>query len=415
MSNVPSEVDALPVSRTAQAKGSVTSRTPRAPRALLLSDALLARIGERAAGYDRENHFFTEDLDDLQRAGFLHAAVPVSLGGLGLTLPELLREQVRLAYRAPATALALNMHQYWIGAALHLLRKGDTSAQWILEEASAGKVFAAGHGEPGNDLGLAHSFVTATPLPDGSYRFNGHKVMTSLAPAWDWLGVHGLDDSDPAHPKIVHAFIRRESPGHRTVQTWDALGLRATRSDDTYLEGAIAAREHVTRVLPAGIPNDPFVDGILGAVLPGLGAVYYGIAKRAFDLAVGEARNRKSAALHGQTYAHKPFTQAAVAEAAIELDSIEALIERVAAQWWEGYAEDELWIAKLLAAKQHAVDGALRVVNLSLGIAGAASLSRRNELERLYRDVRAGAFHPPNADASHEVIGRAYLGVLDEL
>src|SRR5471032_1479645 len=191
MSNVLSEIDASLVSRPAQAKGSQTTRAP------LLSEALLTRIGERAAAYDSENRFFTEDLDDLQRAGFLHAAVPVALGGLGLTLPELLREQVRLAYRAPATALALNMHQYWIGAALHLLRKGDASAQWILEEAGAGKVFAAGHGEPGNDLGLAHSFVKATPLPDGSYRFDGRKVLTSLAPAWDWLGVHGRDDSDP--------------------------------------------------------------------------------------------------------------------------------------------------------------------------------------------------------------------------
>jgi alkylation response protein AidB-like acyl-CoA dehydrogenase len=41
----------------------------------------------------------------------------------------------------------------------------------------------------------------------------------------------------------------------------------------------------------------------------------------------------------------------------------------------------------------------------------ASALSRNNELERLYRDVRAGGFHPPNADASHEVIGQAWLGV----
>jgi alkylation response protein AidB-like acyl-CoA dehydrogenase len=387
----------------------------KAARAPLLSDALLERIGERAARYDRDNHFFSEDLDDLQRAGFLKATVPVGLGGLGFTLPELLKEQTRLAYRAPATALALNMHHYWIGAALHLERRGDSSARWILSEAGAGKVFAAGHGEPGNDLGLAHSFVKATPLPDGGYRFEGRKILTSLAPAWDWLGVHGRDDSDPLQPKIVHGFIRRESPGHRTVQTWDALGLRATRSDDTYLEGAVASREQVTRILPAGIPNDPFVDGILGSVLPGLGAVYYGIARRAFDLAVSSARSRKSAALDGRTYAHKPFTQEDVAHAAIELDSIEALVERVATQWWEEDPRDELWIARLLAAKQHAVDGALRVVNLSLKIAGAGALSREGELERLYRDVRAGAFHPPNTDAAHEVIGRAYLGVLDQL
>ncbi|WP_341866868.1 acyl-CoA dehydrogenase family protein, partial [Caballeronia pedi] len=62
----------------------------------LLSDALLDTIGARAAAYDRENQFFSEDLSDLHDAGFLRASVPVEFGGLGLTLPQLLREQARL-------------------------------------------------------------------------------------------------------------------------------------------------------------------------------------------------------------------------------------------------------------------------------------------------------------------------------
>ncbi|WP_322047976.1 acyl-CoA dehydrogenase family protein [Paraburkholderia sp. J67] len=378
----------------------------------LLTEALLERVGARAANYDRDNAFFAEDLEELKAAGFLRASVPRELGGLGLTLPQLVREQIRLAYRAPATALALNMHLYWAGAALYLWRRGDRSAEWILREIGVGRVFAAGHGEPGNDAGLADSTVKATPLPGGAWRFDGHKILTSLAPAWDWLGIHGRDDSDPANPRIVHAFIRRSAEGHRTDQTWDALGLRATRSDDTWLEGVIAQPEHVTRILPAGPPDDPFVDGILGAVLPGLGAVYYGIAKRAFDLALEAAGSRRSLALGGRTHAFKPLTQAHVAQAAIELESIEALLERTAQRWWQGYAPGEPWLAQLLATKQHAVDGALRVVNLALQVGGAASLSRRNELERLFRDVRAGAFHPPNSDATLELIGQSWLGVL---
>ncbi|MEK6418984.1 MAG: acyl-CoA dehydrogenase family protein [Burkholderia gladioli] len=378
----------------------------------LLSDALLERIGQRAADYDRDNRFFSEDLDELKAAGFLRASVPEAFGGLGYTLPELLREQTRLAHRAPATALALNMHLYWAGAALHLWRLGDRSGDWILEAIGRGDVFAAGHGEPGNDLGLADSFVKATPLPGGGYRFVGRKIFTSLSPAWNWLGIHAKDDSDPAQPKIVHAFVRRASEGHRTATTWDALGLRATRSDDTWLEGVEVAPEHVIRVLPAGDPDDRFVDGILGAVLPGLGAVYYGAARRAFDLAIASATTRRSNALDGRPYAYKPLTQYNVAQAAIRLDSIEALLERTAQRWWDGFADDEPWLARLLAAKQHAVEGALDVVNQSLRIVGAASLSRRNELERLYRDVRAGAFHPPNADATYELIGQSWLGVL---
>ena len=380
----------------------------------LLSDALLETFGGRAAEYDREARFFHEDLADLKAVGYLKLFVPTELGGLGRSLPEVLAEQARLAYRAPSTALAINMHLYWTGAAAYLWRKGDDSLNWILEEALAGKIFAAGHGEPGNDLGLAGSAVVAEPLADGAYSFTGRKIFTSLAPVWDWLGIHALDNSDPARPKIVHAFIRRQDAGHRTVETWDTLGVRSTRSDDTLLEGVVAPKSRVARVLPAGPPNDPFVDGIFGSAIPPIAAVYYGIAKRAFDIAVEGAKSRVSPALNGKTYAHHPFTQLAVSQAATELDSIWALLERVANEWAAGVDHGALWPAKLLGAKQHAVDGARRVVDLATKIAGASSLFRKNELERLTRDVRSGPFHPPNTDATHDLIGKTYLGVLGE-
>jgi len=378
----------------------------------LLDDSLLSRFAERAPGYDRDNRFFYEDLEELRAVGYLRAAVPEALGGFDLSLPEILREQGRLAYHAPATALAINMHLYWVGTANYLHRRGDNSLDWALKEAAAGKIFAAGHGELGNDAGLATSFVHAEPLPGGRYQFTGRKIFTSLAPVWDWLGIHALDNSDPSAPKVVHAFISRQAPGHRTVETWDTLGLRATRSDDTLLEGVIAEAEHVTRVLPAGPPIDPFVDGILGWALPGIATVYYSIARRAFDVAVAGAKERKSVVLGGKTFAHNPLTQLSVAEAAIELDAIEALLERVTNEWWTGAEHGERWPAKLLAAKQFAVDGARRVVDIATKIAGAGFLSRKHELERLYRDVRAGALHPPNTDATNDIIGKTYLGVL---
>lgn len=380
----------------------------------VLTDDFLARIGARADGYDRDNRFFYEDLEDLKSISYLTLAVPSELGGLGRRLPQVVREQARLAYRAPATALAINMHLYWTGAAAYLWRRGDHSADWILGEAVAGRIFAAGHGEPGNDLGLADSYVAAEPLPDGSYRFTGRKVFTSLSPVWDWLGVHAKDSSDAANPRIVHAFIRRSGGGHRTVETWDALGVRATRSDDTVLEGAVAEAPYVTRVLPAGPPVDSFVDGILSSALPPIAAVYYGAAKRAFDVAVASARIRTSSALGGRTLAHHPLTQLYVSQAATLLDAVWALLDRTTHEWAEGVDHGEAWPAKLFATKQYAVDGARQVVDLATKIAGASSLYRKNELERLYRDVRSGPFHPPNENVTHDLIGRTYLGILNE-
>lgn len=84
----------------------------------VLSDKFLHRFAERAAGYDRDNRFFHEDFADLKDAGYLTMAVPRELGGRGLTLAEVCREQRRLGYYAPATALGINMHVYWVGRSL---------------------------------------------------------------------------------------------------------------------------------------------------------------------------------------------------------------------------------------------------------------------------------------------------------
>lgn len=62
----------------------------------VLSDDLLQRCAERAAGYDRDNEFFTEDFEELKAAGYLNGPVPTEFGGGGLTLAESCAAQRRL-------------------------------------------------------------------------------------------------------------------------------------------------------------------------------------------------------------------------------------------------------------------------------------------------------------------------------
>ena len=91
----------------------------------LLTEEMLARFDERAPVYDRENRFFDEDWQELKDSGYLLATVPTEFGGSGLRLDAYVRLQRQLAYVAPATALAVNMHCYWTGVAADLLRSGD--------------------------------------------------------------------------------------------------------------------------------------------------------------------------------------------------------------------------------------------------------------------------------------------------
>ena len=273
-----------------------------------LSQTLLERCRERAPGYDRENRFCQEDFDELKAAGYLRLAVPKEFGGGGLTLAEVGRESRCLAQYAPATSLCLNMHHYWVGVAADVWRSGDQSVEWILKDAAAGEVFAAGHAESGNETSVLMS-ITKAERVDGGYKFSGRKSFGSLSPVWTRLGLHGMDTSDPNAPKVVHAFMPRDAKGFAIKETWDVMGMRATRSDDTLLEGAFVADQYIARVVPAGFAGaDYFVLAIFAWALGGFANIYYGLAQRAVELTIEHVKSKGSLAMT-RSMAHHPEIQ----------------------------------------------------------------------------------------------------------
>jgi alkylation response protein AidB-like acyl-CoA dehydrogenase len=380
----------------------------------VLSDEMLARFAARAITYDRENRFFEEDFAELRSAGYLLLPLPAEFGGAGMTLAEVCREQRRLAYHAPATALGVNMHLYWIGVAADLWRRGDSSLEWLLREAAAGEIFAAGHAESGNDVPVLLSTSKAEPV-DGGYRFTGRKQFGSLTPVWTRLGLHGMDTSDPSQPKIVHAFMPRDSAGYIIKETWDVVGMRATRSDDTVLENAFVPDRYVARIVPAGAAGiDPFVLGIFAWALLGFGNVYYGLARRALDQTIAAVKTKRSLALT-RSLTYHPEAQHAIAEMVLELESIEPHLERIAEDWSRGVDHGAQWPSKIFAAKYRAVEGSWRVVDIGLDVAGGGGIFRSAGYERLIRDARLGRIHPANSFLTHEVVAKTALGIsLDE-
>jgi alkylation response protein AidB-like acyl-CoA dehydrogenase len=376
----------------------------------LMPEDMLQRFRSRAPVYDRENRFFQEDFDELKAGGFLKMAVPQELGGLGLTLDDVAHATRRLAMYAPPTALAMNMHHYWVGLSADLWRRGDRSCEWILREAAAGEVFAAGHAETGNDLPLLLSTTRAEPV-DGGYRFTGKKSFGSLSPVWTRLGLHGMDVSDPKAPKIVHGFLPRTTPGMTIKESWDVLGMRATRSDDTHVEGAFCPDKYIARVVPAGAAGiDSFVLGIFAWALLNFGNIYYGLALRVRDLIVEHVKAKSSLGLT-RSMAYHPGVQHGVAEMTMELEAIGPQLDAATRDWSEGVDHGMAWPIKIVSAKYRAVEGAWRVVDRALDLSGGFGMFKKSELERLFRDARAGRFHPANSLLSHELIGKLALGI----
>lgn len=375
----------------------------------LLSEEMLARFDERAPVYDRENRFFDEDFEELKRSGYLLAAVPKEFGGAGVKLDEYAALQRRLAYVAPADALAVNMHCYWTGVAADLFRSGDESCRFILEEAAAGEIYCALHGEAGNDIPLLLA-VASAERTDGGWLISGHKIFGSLTPVWTRGGFHAMDTSDPSNPVVVHGFIPRDTKGVEIIDTWDTLGMRATQSQDTILDKAFCPDALTPVVCPPGFAGaGAFHLGIFAWALMGFASTYLGAARRAFDIVVDQAPKRTSIALTN-SMAHHPGIQYEIAEMRMALDSAEALLEKTVSDWANGVEHPD-WPIRLVGTRYTVIKQCFDVVDRALDVTGGAGAFKRSRIEQLFRDVRMGRLHPGNTLLAHEIVGKLCLGI----
>ena len=72
-------------------------------------------------------------------------------------------------------------------------------------------------------------------------------------------------------------------------------------------------------------------------------------------------------------------------------------------------ALDDATLATVMTAKRQAVVEGRAVVDTALEVAGGAAFYRRSQLERAYRDVRGGPFHPLTPEATLTLLGERAL------
>jgi len=88
------------------------------------------------------------------------------------------------------------------------------------------------------------------------------------------------------------------------------------------------------------------------------------------------------------------------------------LIEGARAVMWKAAAEVDSdhpasWSRKAVAARMIAIENSVRVVDLALRAVGGSSYFKRLPLERFFRDVRAGLYHPFDSERRSNFSARA--------
>lgn len=349
-------------------------------------------LADNAERHDREASFPAEGIAAIADAGLLTATVHERYGGPGGGLADTATILRALGKGDPSAALITAMTLLAHGLqGLRPTWPDEVYAEAVREAAERPVLINALRVEP--ELGTpARGGIPATAARQAGdgWELTGHKIFATGAEGLSWMVVSArVGDTDEARSFLV----RGGAPGIAIDRTWDHLGLRATRSDD---------------VLFTRTPAIPTAAAQAGPAFPawnslGLSALYLGVASAARDWLVSFLSERIPASL-GAPLATLPRFQAAVGEIDASLGTAWDLVSALASRTDAG---DEEAAARAPAAKLIATRAAITAVEQAVALVGNNGLTRRNPLERHYRDVLCARVHTPQDDSIVAAAGRA--------
>jgi acyl-CoA dehydrogenase len=380
------------------------SLRPGDDRFVPLAAELGAQFAERAAQHDRDNTFVEENFGPLRESGYTALAIPEELGGLGASLRQVCYAQAELARYCGATALAVNMHIYLTLTNMYRYKNGAPGVDALLRRVANERLILMTSG--GSD-GIWPSAVATKD--DGGFRVTGRKGFCSQSPIANALTTLAHYD-DPQEGRVVLAMgIPTTSEGVQVMETWDTMGMRGTASHDVQLDNVFVADAQVVARNPWGRLG-PVLHNALIHAGASMGAVYFGIAAGARDEAVRAISRRQNG--DGVPAAQDPATIRLVGQMDAKLKTA----------WWSligaltelgddyAYAIDAANVNAALLAKRCVVTHAVEVVDHALEAVGGSAYYKRSPLERAYRDVRGGPFHPLPPEKTLQFAGRLALG-----
>jgi alkylation response protein AidB-like acyl-CoA dehydrogenase len=389
-------------------------RTRLRPLQLAALPEVTAALAAQAAGHDRDGSFPADGIGVVHDAGLLTATVAERYGGPGAGLATTVQILRALGQGDPSVALVTAMTLLTHAMEAHGGTWPPRIYEEVLQESARRPVLInALRVEP--ELGTpARGGLPATVARwhSGTWWLSGRKIFSTGAVGLRWMVVWARTDEDPA--RVGSFLVRADSPGISIERTWDHLGLRASRSDDVIFTdtpvppGATAGLHQPPlpgTALPGPALARPPDEVFLAWNSLGLAALYLGVAAAARDWLVRFLGERTPSAL-GRPLATLPRFETAVGEIEAALTGADDLVGGLALRVDAG---DETVAGRPAIAKLIATRAAIDAVGQAVSLVGNNALTRKNPLERHYRDVLCARVHTPQDDSILTAAGRSAL------
>jgi len=380
-------------------------------------DLAAARFAPRAAQYDRDATFPTENYRDLHEDGLLAICIPKGQGGLGASYQTYSLAAAEIGRYCGATALTWNMHvcsTLWSGAlADDLDMDGATRAEHERRRrihyrriVSDGAIYSQPFSEGGAAAAGGVAFGTEAHPVGGGWRVSGKKIFASLSGHADYYGVLCTETrpgDKPSRRNTLYLAIPATTQGVQVVGDWDPLGMRGTVSRTLLFNDVFVPED--AALMPRGVYFQ--AASRWPHMFLTLSPSYMGLAQAAYDFTVRYLRGEVPGTPPVKRRMY-PTKQIAVAEMRIKLEQTKAL-------WFQAVTEaranpSKEQVLRAYAAQYTTMETANDLARLAIRTCGGQAMLRSLPLERIYRDSRCGSLMLPwTAELCQDRLGRAAL------
>ena len=335
----------------------------------------------KAAYWDEEEIYPTENLKLLAELGYLGLVIPEEYGGSGAPIIQgtiLLEEIARVCFN---TALVAQVGINGPSRAIAVLGNEEQKKRWLPGCVSGENIFGIGISEPGAGSAMTDMITSATP--DGDHIIlNGQKcfctgghVATHILVFARWGKTQG--------PRGIGALVvEKGTPGFEIGHPGPKMGGRGVAEVELFFDHC---RVPVENLIMAGDPNSTRsfkrLMSSFGPERVGNAAMCLGVAQGAYELARSYSLERKQ---FGKPICEFQGIQWKVADMATQIHAARLMIYRAATNLVDGFPDP----LEAAYAKLYANEMVQRVTNEALQIHGHYGFTREFPLERMVRDSR---------------------------
>jgi butyryl-CoA dehydrogenase len=368
----------------------------------MVRDTMRAFAAERLApfsgAWDREHTFPREALRELAALGACGIVIPESYGGAGLDYVSLAVALEEIAAGDGATSTILSVQNSVVCGPIFAYGNDEQKAKYLRPLASGAMLgcFCLTEPQAGSDAG---AITTRAQRQGDDFVLNGVKQFITSGRSADIAIVFAVTDKSAGKKGISAFIVDTVAPGYSADRVEEKLGQRAS---DTAQVVFTNCRVPAANLLGREGEGYRIALSNLEAGRIGIAAQSIGMARAAFEAALGYARERTS---FGKAIAEHQAVNFRLADMATSIEAARQLVWHAAAMRDAGLpCLKEASMAKLFASEM-----AERVCSDAIQIHGGYGYVTDFPVERIYRDVRVCQIYEGTSDIQRMVIGRALV------